>query len=190
MNMNYEDEYMNKTGNKKIGKVSLWITLAFLMLFIGFCVYFTFMFIFFNPPTNASGVPGYITFTKDFQQRMMESLDVVQVRDWLNTLSESEIDKLHNQQFRVNAFPIELPNTINNLKSEMSYITIIKDDQYGICLRMTGGGPVGHWGVVIGSKKMPVPETEDVKYDKDGYRYIGEYRVKLEDGAYVWHEIK
>jgi len=187
--MNYEDGYMYKAGNNKNRKV-LWVTLAFLVLFIGFLVYFTFMFLFFKTTINTSNVPGYIAFTKDFQQRMIESLDVVQVRDWLNTLSESEIDKLYNQQFRVNAFPIKLPNTINNLKSEMPYIIISKDDQYGICLRMTGGGPVGHWGIVVGPKIMPIPEIEDVSYDNDGYRNIGEYRVKLEDGAYVWHEIK
>jgi hypothetical protein len=124
----------NKTGNKKIGKVRLWITFGFLSIFnIVFLWYLIAMYTFFNPPEKSSDVPGYITFMEDFYKRMAESLDVVQVRDWLNTLSESEIDKLHNQQFRVNAFPIELPNTINNLKCEMCYITIIKDDQYGIC---------------------------------------------------------
>ena len=179
-----------KTGNKKHGEFPCF-AFGFLSFFlIVFLLYCIFILIPFMIPAKIFDGPGYITFMEDFHKRMMESLDVVQVRDWLNTLSESEIDKLHNQQFRVYAFPIELPNTINNLKSEMSYITIIKDDQYGICLRMTGGGPVGHWGVVIGSKKMPVPETEDVNYDKDCYRNIGEYRVKLEDGAYVWHEIK
>ncbi len=180
---------MKKPGNKKYRKV-FWITLAFLMLLIGFLVYSTFIAVFFTVPTKASTAPGYITFTNDFQQRMTKSLDVVQVRDWLDTLSESDIDTLHNQQFTMNAFPIKLPTTINNLTSEMSYITIIKDEQYGICLRMAGGGPVGHWGIVIGPKIMPIPETEDVSYDKDGYRNIGQYYVKLEDGAYVWHEIK
>ena len=181
---------MNKTGNKKNRKV-LWITLAFLMLFIGFLVYFIYILTFFMIPPKISDVPGYITTTEDLLQRMIESLDVVQVRGWLNILSESEIDKLQNQQFRVNAFPIKLPDTINNLKSEMSYIRIVKEDQYGICLRMTGGGPVGHWGVVIGPKEMPIPETEDVSYHKEGgYRIIGEYRVKLEDGVYIWHELR
>ena len=55
---------------------------------------------------------------------------------------------------------------------------------------MMWGGPIARWGVVVGPEEMPIPPTEDVSYDENGYRQIGEYRLKLTDGAYVWHEMK
>jgi len=180
LNMNYENECMNKTGKKN--RIVLWFIFAFLLFcFIAFLWYFIVMYRFFNP--------GYITTTEDFRQKLSKSLDVIQVRDWLKDLSDAEIQQIDNKRFQALEFPLKLPNSVNNLKREMSYITIIKDDRYGVCMRLSWGGPIARWGVVVGPQDMPIPETEDVSYEK-GYRQIGEYRVKLEDGAYVWHEIK
>jgi hypothetical protein len=160
MIVNKTGEYMKKTGNIK-NRTVLWFTLGFLLVFfIGFLWYFIVMYSFFNHPIKSSDIPGYITTTEDFQQRMKESLDVPQIRDWLNTLSESEIKQLQNQRFQAIAFPKQLPNSVNNLKREMSYITIIKDNKYGICMRISWGGPIARWGVFVGPKEMTIPETE------------------------------
>ena len=134
--------------------------------------------------------PGYLPFTKGFHHRMEERLDVSELQEWLKALNESDFDKSYFHKFDVSSFPLSMPDTAENLKMGMSYIEFMQSSQGDVCLRLEWGGPPARWGVVIGPKEMSIPPTEDVRYDEDGFRHIGEYRLKLEDGAYVWHDLR
>ncbi|MDH4201762.1 MAG: hypothetical protein OEV87_02595 [Phycisphaerae bacterium] len=181
------DQQEKEKKNRRILLFILGICSCFIVFLI---IYLVMLWTFFHPPSQLSDEPGYISTTREFHQRMTESLDVIEVQDWLNTLNDSDTGEVLNQLYIATSFPIKLPNTINSLKREMSYIFVFRNDPNKTCVRMMWGGPIARWGVVIGPKGMPIPETVDVNYDEEGYRIIGEYRIKLEDGAYVWHEIK
>jgi len=49
-------------------------------------------------------------------------------------------------------------------------------------VRLTWGGPPGHWGVEIGMEDMEIPPSD--------FSQWGEYRLPLEPGVYVWHELQ
>ncbi|MHC4291704.1 MAG: hypothetical protein ACYTEU_05525 [Planctomycetota bacterium] len=138
-------------------------------------------------PSQLSDEPGYIPFTKSFHQVVQQRLKAKKIRQWMATLDEQKFD---GKLMRVESLPFKLPIAIRCLEEDIHYITLFMNQEGNRCIDVEWGGPVAHWGVVIGPKEMPIPPTIDVSYDKDGFRNIGEYRIKVEDGAYVWHEIK
>ena len=128
--------------------------------------------------------PGYKPYTRGFHQRMQDRLNIEKIRDWLKTLDEEVFDGEYYDliyQMNGNVLPFPLPKEITILSEDVHYLVFYKDDQ-GRCLRIEWGGAFGHWGVVIGPKEMEVPSSDFSKY--------GEYRIKLENGAYVWHELQ
>lgn len=149
-----------------------------------------------NPVTAVMiplGLPGYKPFTEGFYQRMQDRLDVQAIRTWMEGL---EANVFHGDYYDV-LFPMEertlpfpVPQEISMLGEELHYLRLYMENSERR-LRIEWGGPlVGRWGVVIGPKDMAIPPTEDVSYDEHGLRFIGEYRLRLEEGVYVWHEIE
>lgn len=137
--------------------------------------------------------PGYLTFTHRFHYRMEQRLDAEAIRDWLSSLDESAFDgELYDLLFSVNrkTLPFSLPYEVTVLDKKIHYVRFYKKDGERY-LRITWGGPYGHWGVVIGPEDMDIPATVKPHLSEDsGVLQYGEYRVKLEDGVYVWHEIQ
>jgi hypothetical protein len=145
---------------------------------------------------------GEWPFVNGFYLRMQQRLDVSSLRIWLEELDDEIFKEEENQFHDVLAYKdsldyrkdgdrysITIPQEIRDLSENVHYLTFYKEN-HKRCIRIEWGGPFARWGVVIGPKGMPIPETVDVSYDEMGYRNIGEYRIRLEDGAYVWHEIK
>lgn len=137
--------------------------------------------------------PGYIPFTEGFHQRMKNRLDVERARVWMRNLDKELFEDNMYVVMSTKTLPFELPKEITQLSDQKSYyLHLYQNEEHLQCLRIEWGGHFrgGRWGVVVGPREMQIPPTEDVSYDEDGFRNIGEHRLKLEDGAYVWHEIK
>lgn len=149
----------------------------------------------FNPVTLMrfhAGPPGYKPFTEGFYQRMQERLDAEAIRNWMEGLEDrifdgNYYDVLYPMEDRILPFPV--PQEISKLSEQVHYLRFYMENNERY-LRIEWGGPFSRWGVVIGPKDMPIPPTEDVRYDEDGLRHLGEYRLRFEDGVYVWHELK
>lgn len=77
---------------------------------------------------------------------------------------------------------LDCPKAIINvfLYAHSGYLFKNEADQN--CLKLYNGGGFAQWGVVIGPKEMEVPPSDFSDY--------GEYRIKLEEGVYVWHELQ
>jgi len=155
----------------QIGISILLITLYFLALFIPIQPY----------------SPGYKPFTYGFRERMRSKADVEDIRDWLRTLSKEDctgrhIDILPDFFFFKSKWPdsIEWPKSLKVFNPH--YVNLDLDENGKPKVRLTWGGPFAHWGVVIGMEDMEIPESDFSRY--------GEYRLPLQPGAYVWHELQ
>ena len=62
---------------------------------------------------------------------------------------------------------------------------MVNEQGYRVLMLQSGGGFLD-WGIVIGPKEMPAPDSEFVDF---GANQV-EYRLKLSDGAYVWYEFQ
>jgi hypothetical protein len=62
------------------------------------------------------------------------------------------------------------------------YVNLDLDENSNPKVRLTWGGPFAHWGVEIGMQNMKIPPSN--------FSQWGEYRLPLEPGVYVWHEIQ
>jgi hypothetical protein len=163
------------------GRLKYSITLSFMLVLMALFNPF-FSLITFFPFVE----PGYKPFTQGFYDRMQTHLQVEPIRGWMATLEDDVYDgQLYGYEF--DSYPFELPEEITALSSEISYIKLYNDEALRRCLHLEWGGPlVGRWGVVIGPKDMPIPQTV---YPTEEER-IGEYRLRFEDGVYVWHLLK
>jgi hypothetical protein len=117
--------------------------------------------------------PGYISFTHGFKTRMQNEADINAIRMWLKTVEVKDEASCKIDEY-------EWPDCIKKLSPQYTFIE--KSDNDEIQVRITWGWPVSHWGLIVGPATMNIPESD--------FRRYGEYRIKLEQGAYVWHEIK
>ena len=127
--------------------------------------------------------PGYKSYTKGFHQRMQKQLDIEGLRTWIGDLDQEMFDGEYYDllyQMNENVLPEPIPKEIKNLGEYVHYLVFYKENEKR-CLRIEWGGAFGHWGVVIGPKEMDVPPSD--------FGEFGQYRLKLEDGVYVWHEL-
>ncbi|MHC5082754.1 MAG: hypothetical protein ACYTET_02280 [Planctomycetota bacterium] len=103
----------------------------------------------------------------------------------LDPMFHSEIKHPENNE----TVSIPIPWEISCLADDVHYLSF--DNENGMrSVNIQWGGPFHDWGVVVGPKEMPIPETVDVSYDEGGFPTYGEYRFKVEDGVYVWEIIK
>lgn len=119
--------------------------------------------------------PGYKPFTYGFRDQMRSRADIKDIRDWLKTLGKD--DCIGN----TGRLPYsKLSKSVKVLKPR--YVNLDMDKNGNPKVRLTWGGGFGHWGIEIGMEDMEIPPSDFSDY--------GEYRLPLEPGAYVWHELQ
>jgi len=119
--------------------------------------------------------PGYKPFTNGFRERMRSKADVEAIRDWLKRRGKREPT---SDTFRFISYG--WPKSVKALNP--SYVNLDLDENGNPKVRLHWGGPFGHWGVEIGMEDMDIPASD--------FGRFGEYRLPLEPGAYVWHELQ
>lgn len=131
--------------------------------------------------------PGYKPFTYGFRDRIRSEADIEEIRDWLRTLSKEDCTGEYIP-LSTGSSPSERhwPDSHEWPKSLKvscpGYVILDLDENHNPKVRLTWGGPFGHWGVEIGMEDMEIPPSD--------FRRYGEYRLPLERGAYVWHELQ
>ena len=119
--------------------------------------------------------PGYKPFTYGFRERMRSKADIEDIRDWLKRRGKKE-----PAGDTVRFISYGWPKSVKVLNP--SYVNLDIDKNGNPKVRLTWGGGFGHWGVEIGMEDMEIPQSD--------FSQFGEYRLPLEPGAYVWHELQ
>jgi hypothetical protein len=108
---------------------------------------------------------------------MRSKADIEDIRDWLKTLNKDEYT-----DYTSNISHNELPESLQVLRAhEISFLSADENGNPKIRLRW-GSGASGMWGIEIGMENMKIPASDFSQY--------GEYRLLVEPGVYVWHEIQ
>ena len=131
--------------------------------------------------------PGYKGFTYGFRGRIRSEADIEDIRDWFRTLSIEDctgkiIDLFSNSDSFKDNWPdsIEWPNSLKVFNAR--YVDLDLDENGKPKIKLTWGSAFGHWGFEVGMEDMEIPPSDFSRY--------GEYRLPLEPGAYVWHELQ
>ena len=119
--------------------------------------------------------PGYKPFTHGFRERMRSKADVEAIRDWLKRRAKRE-----PIGDTVRYISYGWPKSVKVLNP--SYVNLDLDENGNPKVRLHWGGPFGHGGVEIG--------MEDMEIHPSDFSQFGEYRLPLEPGVYVWHELQ
>ncbi len=119
------------------------------------------------------GNPWVWGFTRYIERRT----DVREIQNWLGTLDPKDYildeDRTDEKRF----VGLEQPPCIATLRS--TNVTVRPDDAEHLTVRLLwGGGFVGHWGIVVGPKDMPMPSS--------AWSNRAERRFPLAPGAYIW----
>jgi len=131
--------------------------------------------------------PSYKPFTYGCRDRIRSKADIEAIRAWLRTLSKEDCTG-KTIDIRSYSFPYKSkwPDSINWPKSltvfNPGYVNLDLDENGNPKVRLTWGGPFAHWGAEIGMEDMKIPPSDFSRY--------GEYRLPVEPGVYVWHEIQ
>ncbi len=116
-------------------------------------------------------------FARGFARHVQSKTDIVAIQDWLNALDPNicRNEGGYMQDRRLGAS--EQPACVAHLKPK--WATIWPEDGGRLMLRLGwGGGLIGHWGVAVGHRDMPIPPSDTSNF--------GESRFPLAPGAYVW----
>ena len=141
----------------------------------------------FMPVNSLLWVPGYKPLTYHFGQEIRSKADVEAIRDWLRTLSKEDctgetigliyVPGSFKMRWRDS---MEWPESLKVFHP--NYVKLDLDEKGNPKVRLTWGGPPGHWGVEIGMEDMQIPPSDFSEW--------GEYRLPVEPGVYVWHELQ
>ncbi|MGD8501624.1 MAG: hypothetical protein PVJ86_13310 [Phycisphaerales bacterium] len=139
----------------------------------------------FMPIDSHLWVPGYKPFTYHFGQEIRSKADIQAIRDWLRTLSKEDCT---GETIRLgyasgssrSQWPDsrEWPESLQELHP--NYVNLDLDEKGNPKIRLSWGR--AHWGVEIGMEDMEIPPSDFSRW--------GEYRLPLEPGVYVWHELQ
>jgi len=127
----------------------------------------------FTPIIPYLGMPGYKPFTYGFRDRIRSKADIEDIQNWSKTLSKK--DCIDNR-----ILSDKWPESLRELNPK--YVFFSTDENGNPKVRLTWGSGFGHWGVEIGMEDMKIPPSDFSQY--------GEYRLPLEPGVYVWHELQ
>jgi len=118
---------------------------------------------------------------------MKRKADIPAIRNWLGTLENDDcdgemIDLFSDSDYLRSQWPdsVEWPESLRVFNPH--YVTLDLDDNGDPKIRLTWGAALGHWGVEIGMEDMRIPQSD--------FSEFGEYRLALEPGVYVWHELQ
>lgn len=141
----------------------------------------------FMPIDSLLWVPGYKPFTYHFGEEIRSKADVEAIRDWLRTLSKEDCTGQTTGLIYVpGSFTtrwrdsMEWPEELKVFHP--NYVKLDLDENGNPKIRLTWGAALGHWGVEIGVEGMEIPPSD--------FSQWGEYRLALEPGIYVWHELQ
>lgn len=143
---------------------------------------------FLTPIETSLWQPGYKPFTYGFRERIRSKADIEAIRNLLRTLQNENYSSVSIELSRdSDSLKKQWPDSIEWPKSltvfNPNYVNLVLDDNRNPKVSLTWGGPFAHWGVVIGMEDMAIPPS-------DFRRGWGEYRLPLEPGAYVWHDLE
>ena len=119
-------------------------------------------------------MPGYKPFMYGFRDRMRSQADIEDIRNWLKTLRKEDYAGDINR-LPYNNFP-------ESLKVFGRGINLSADKNGNPKVSLAWGSGFGQWGIVIGMEDMEIPPSYSSQY--------GEFRLAVESGVYVWHEIQ
>ena len=131
---------------------------------------------------------GYEAFLHGFRDRVRGKADVGAIRDWLETLNKKDCTRRgFSLLSESGSFGRHWPDSIEWSESvrvfRPRYVGFNVDDNDNLKVSLGWGtGMTRSWGLVIGPEDMEIPASDLKRH--------GEYRLPLEHGAYVWHEIR
>lgn len=140
-----------------------------------------------TPVKTCLAQPGYKPYTYGFRERIRSKADIDAIQAWLRTLNREDctgenIDILSDSFLLLSRWPgsIDWPRSLKAFNPH--YVKLDLDENGNPKVRLTWGGAFAHWGVEIGTEDMEVPPSD--------FSRLGEYRLPLEHGAYVWYELQ
>jgi hypothetical protein len=167
------------TSRKKLIKT---IQIGILILF-----FTSFVISIFTPIETYLWQPGYKLTTYGYRDRLRKEADIEAVRDWLRTLKKENctgerINLVSGSDYSKRYWPdsIEWPESLKVLSPRLVCLDL--DENGKPKIRLTWNEFMSFLGVEIGMEDMEIPTSD--------FRRLGEYRLPLESGAYVWHELR
>jgi hypothetical protein len=174
--------YINWTKYTRKKKIIRLIHVCILLVFI-----LPFLISMFTPINIPVYLPGYKPFTYGFRERIKSKANIEDIRNWMKTLKEENYNgDVIGLSREPNSLKMRWPDLIDWPESlkvfNPHYVNLGLDENGNPRVSLTWGGPFAHWGVVIGMENMKIPPSDLSRY--------GEYRLPLEPGVYVWHELQ
>jgi len=121
-------------------------------------------------------VSPFDMFVRGFRRYAERRVDVEAIRDWLDAYDADPRDGEYDSVDRRLA-KSEQPACVAKLAPK--FVTVLSERGESLKVRLLwGGGFIGHWGVVVGSRDMPMPPSDPRRFD--------EQRYPLSPGAYIW----
>lgn len=121
--------------------------------------------------------PRHVNFTEGYRDWAKSVLNIQEIREWMEDLKNTESFGIYDD--------FQGPKCLVENHSRFSAGLIFDEEGHRV-LRIMSGGGFQDWGIVIGPVEMEVPESENYKYSGGA----SEYRLKLENGVYVYYELQ
>jgi len=141
----------------------------------------------FTPLETFLWQPGYKLTTYGYRDRLRKEVDIIEIRDWLKTLRKEDctgkrIDLVSGSDYSKRYWPdsIEWPKSLKVLNPR--FVSLVLDENGKPKIRLTWVEGMAFLGIEIGMEDMEIPPSD--------FSHNGEYRLPVESGAYVWHELE
>jgi hypothetical protein len=116
-------------------------------------------------------------YMRGFARYAKYRADVEAIRSWLGSLNRKDYILGEYGTNEKRFVESEQPPCIATLHPK--WATVRPDDSQHLTVRLLwGGGFIGHWGIVVGPKDMPMPPSDA--------RGSGEQHFPLTPGSYIW----
>jgi hypothetical protein len=116
-------------------------------------------------------------YVRGFARYVKMHADIVAIQSWLDTLNRNEYILGEHAIAEKQFVGSEQPPCIAHLHPK--WATVRPDDNGHLTVKLLwGGGLIGHWGIVVGRKDMPIPPSDTSKSPLQG--------EPLAPGAYIW----
>ena len=130
--------------------------------------------------------PGIRIYIAGFRKHIEAKADIEGIRDWLERLKPEDCvvyNIINARDGSRRSSPKDLqkkewPDVIVKIKPRYVRLSLDVDKQPKVRLNW-GSGFLGSWGLVVGNKNMPTPESDLSRH--------GEFRQQIREGVYIWH---
>lgn len=124
--------------------------------------------------------PGAETFLRGYVRWIPEHVDIDGIQDWIAKAPEfywNESETYSSDKGKPEGFPQCLKDC------EFQYVSFEQSDLDGSnIVRLEWGGPFSHYGVVVGSPQMKMPDKTEYEINRS---YV-EFRKAIKPGAYIY----